>query len=176
MLVSLDCKKDFIIYCYALEHTFSSILTQKDDQDNEAPIAFMSVPLKKHELNYTQMEKHIFVLVKAMKQFGCYIFHSHSSVYVHEIVVKSILTQQEIRVNKRIVWVARIQEYELTIKPTTLLRGQGLCKLIVENKGSSSESTEITPSILLASSTDPWFSQVVYFLTYGECPPNLSYK
>ena len=103
MLVSLNFEKDFIIYCYASEHTLSSILTQKDDQANQAPIAFMSISLKKHELNYTQIEKHAFSMVKALKQFMYYILHSHSVVYVPETIVKSILTQQEVGMNKRVV-------------------------------------------------------------------------
>ncbi len=70
----------------------------------------------------------------------------------------------------------KVQEYHLTIKPTSLVRGRGLCKLIAENKESLPDSTEVTPSVLLVSETDPWFSNVTYFLTYGECPPNMSYK
>ena len=29
----------------------------------------MRIPLKKHELNYTQIEKHVFSMVKELKQF-----------------------------------------------------------------------------------------------------------
>lgn len=69
------------------------ILLQKDDAGVEAPIAFMSVPLKKDELNYSLSEKQDFACVKAMKQFGYYILHSHSIVFVPDTTVKSILTQ-----------------------------------------------------------------------------------
>lgn len=108
MLVSPNFEKDFIIYCYASKRSLSSILTQQNDEGNEAPIAFMSVPLKKHELNYTPTEKHAFTVVKALKQFRYYILHSHSIVYVPETTVKSILTQQEVGMNKRAVWVAKV--------------------------------------------------------------------
>ncbi len=50
MLVNQDFKKYFIIYHYTLEHTLFGILTMRNDQDEEAPIAFMSIPLKKYEL------------------------------------------------------------------------------------------------------------------------------
>ena len=50
-------KKNFIIYCYASEHTLSVILMQENDEGIQAPIAFMSVPLKNHELKYSQIEK-----------------------------------------------------------------------------------------------------------------------
>lgn len=93
MLVSPNFEKDFIIYCYASEHSLSSILTEPNDEGKEAPIAFMSVPLKKHELNYSPTEKHAFVVVRALKHFRYYILHSHSVVFVPETAVKSILTQ-----------------------------------------------------------------------------------
>ena len=55
MLVILDFKKDFIFYWYVSEHILSNILTQKNDEGEEAPIA--STPLKKHELKCSLIEK-----------------------------------------------------------------------------------------------------------------------
>lgn len=91
MLVSPNFEKDFIIYCYASKHSLSNILTQQDDEGSEAPIAFMSVPLRKHELNYAPTD--MFAIVKALKKFRYYILHSHSFMYVPKTIVKSILTQ-----------------------------------------------------------------------------------
>ena len=85
-------KQDFIIYCYASEHTLSAILMQENDEGIQAPIAFMSIPLKNHELKYSQIEKHAFVVVKALKNFRFYILHSHSIVFVPDTIVKSALT------------------------------------------------------------------------------------
>ncbi|XP_059068727.1 uncharacterized protein LOC131859180 [Cryptomeria japonica] len=68
-LVNPDFTKDFILYCYASEHTMSGILLQLDENGAEMPIAFMSTPLKKHELKHSPMEKHAYAVVKAMKQF-----------------------------------------------------------------------------------------------------------
>jgi hypothetical protein len=176
MLVGPNFEKDFIIYYYASEHSLSSILTQQDDEGSEAPISFMSIPLKKHELNYTPTENHVFTIVKALKQFRYYILHSHSVVYVPEIVVKSILTQQEVGMNKRAVWVAKVQEYYLTIKPTSLVKGHGLCKMIDENKDASLDKSNETPIVLLVSLTNSWFLDIAYFLSYGECPSNMNHK
>lgn len=138
-LVTPDFKKNFIIFYYASEHTMSDILTQKNDQGIESPIAFMSVPLKKNELKYSLIEKKAFSTVKAVKHFRYYILHSHYVVYVPETIVKSILTQQDVGLNKMATWVAKIQEYDIDIKKTKLVIGKDLCKLIVE-------STTIPPS------------------------------
>jgi len=121
VLIRPEFSKDFIVYCYASEHTLSAILTQQNDDHIEAPIAFMSVPLKKYELNYSMVEKHAYAVVKAVKHFRFYIFNSHSKVFVSDTSIKTIRTQQEIGVNKRASWIAKVQEYDIDIKPTKLV-------------------------------------------------------
>ena len=100
----------------------------------QAPIAFMSVPLKNHELKYSQIEKHAFTVVKALKNFWFYILHSHSVVHVLDAAVKSILTQQDVGCNARGSWIAKTPKYDIEIKPTKLVRGNTLCGAIVKNK------------------------------------------
>ena len=78
--------------------------------------------------------------------------------------------------NKRAIWVAKVQEFDLTIKPTSLVRGKGLCKLMAESKAMSSAETKETPLVLLVNLTNPWFLDIAYFLTYGECPSNMNHK
>ena len=69
VLVHLYYTKEFILYCYALAHTLSVILMQENKEGIQAPIAFMSTPLKEHELRYSQMEKHTYLVVRALKIF-----------------------------------------------------------------------------------------------------------
>ena len=85
-------KQDFIIYYYTSKHTLLVILMQDNDEGIKAPIAFMSIPLKNHELKYSYIEKHAFRVVKVLKIFWFYILHSHSIVYVLDVAVKSVLT------------------------------------------------------------------------------------
>ncbi|KAH9310331.1 hypothetical protein KI387_044736, partial [Taxus chinensis] len=33
-------------------------------------------------------------------------------------------------------WIVKVQEYDLDIRPTKLVRGKGLCQLMAENKDS----------------------------------------
>jgi hypothetical protein len=92
ILVHPDYTKEFIIYCYASEHTVSAILMQENKEGIQAPIAFMSMPLKNQELKYSQIEKHAYAVVKALKIFRFYILHSHLVIHVPDVAVKSILT------------------------------------------------------------------------------------
>ena len=78
------------------------------------------------------MEKQAFALVKAIKDFKVYILYSHIVAYVPNSVVKDILTQEGPD-GKRGKWITTILEYDLEIKPTKLIKGQGLAKLMAES-------------------------------------------
>ena len=87
------------------------------------------------------------------------------------------MTQQEIGVNKRASWIAKAQEYDLDIKPTNLVRGKGLCKEIAEGSSKDEEETKEEMSLVLfVGNFDDWFSNIAYFLTYGEYLDHLSRK
>lgn len=165
------------MYSYASEHTLSAILMQKNLEGIESPIAFMSCPLKPHEFKYSSIEKNAYVVVKAVKNFHFYILNSHTIVLVPDTSVKSILTQQEFG-TKRGNWIAKIQEYDLEIKPTKLVRGRGLCQLMAEGIPEEQELdySEDLPKVLFVSTTDEWYSNIAFFLNYGECPQHLSFK
>ena len=116
-------------------------------------------------------------MVKALKNLCFYILHSHSIVHVPDVVVKSVLTQQDIGCNARGAWVAKIQEYNLEIKPTKLIRGNFLCRAITENKTiEESEESNEKQMVLLVGLYDLWFENISYFLTYGECLEGLNAK
>ena len=78
------------------------------------------------------MEKQAFSLFKAIKDFRVYILYSHIVPYVPNSVVKDILTQESPD-GKRGKWIATILEYDIEIKPTKLIKGQGLAKLMDES-------------------------------------------
>jgi hypothetical protein len=79
------------------------------------------------------MEKQVFSLVKSIKDSRVYILHSHIIAYVPNVVIKDILTQDNPD-GRRGKWIVVILEYEIDIKPTNLIKGQGLAKLKAESK------------------------------------------
>ena len=66
-----------------------------------------------------------------MKDFRVYILHSHIIAFVPNTVVKDILNQDPD--GKRGKWIAIILEYDLEIRPTKLIKGQGLEKLMADS-------------------------------------------
>eukprot|EP00253_Pinus_taeda_P011737 PITA_11737 len=131
ILTSPQFDKDFIIFSFASEHTIAAVLLQKGDQGNEKPISFFSQVLRDAPLKYKIMEKQAYALVKAIKDFRIYILYSHVIAYVPNAIVKDILTQEGLE-GKRGKWIASILEYDIEIKPTKLIKGQGLAKLMSE--------------------------------------------
>jgi hypothetical protein len=77
------------------------------------------------------MDKQAYALVKYLKSFRIYVLHSRVIAYVPSAFVKEILIQPYID-GKRSKWIAKIFELDLEIKPTKLVKGQGLDKLLAK--------------------------------------------
>ena len=72
------------------------------------------------------------------------------------------------------MWVAKTQEYDIEIKPTELVRGNALCKAIVEKKiNRELEELGEKQLVLAVGLYDSWFENISYLLTYGGCPEGL---
>ena len=71
-------------------------------------------------------------MVKALKAFRVYVLHSRLTAYVPSASVKDILIQTNID-GRRSKWIAKILEFDLEIKPTKLIKGQGLAKLLAKS-------------------------------------------
>eukprot|EP00253_Pinus_taeda_P015200 PITA_15200 len=150
VLTSPQFDKDFIIFSFASDHTIAAVLLQKDDQGNEKPIAFFSRALRDVPLKYQIMEKKVYALVKAIKDFRIYILYSHVIAYVPNAVVKDILTQEGLE-GKRGKWIASILEYDIEIKPTKLTKGQGLAKLMSKTNFQALDINQLDNELELAT-------------------------
>jgi len=124
--------KEFLIFSFTSEHTIATVLLQKNNEAFEQPIAFFSKILRDVELKYDILEKQAYVMVKALKAFRTYVLHSKVISYVPTSSVKDILVQPDSD-RKRGQWLAKIQEFDLEVKPTKLVKGQGLAKLLAES-------------------------------------------
>ena len=136
------------------------------------------------------MEKQAYALVKSLKSFRVYVLQYATTAYVPTATVKDVLVQGDSE-GRRGKWIAKIQEYELEIKPTKLIKGQGFAKILSESncqalginmsmkRGEAQEGTSAHQEI--ESSTQkthvkyllsPWYKDIVEYLLSLRCPPN----
>jgi hypothetical protein len=177
VLISPDYSKDFMIFSFALFDRVAVVLLQNNVEGLEQPIAFFSRALRDAEIQYNIMEKQAHTLVKSLKAFRIYVMHSNIISHVLSTYMKDILIQPDID-GQRSKWIAKILEFDMEIKPTKLVKGQGLVKLLVEsnfkslgvnfiNTSSENQQAEFSNkssrgSPLLAECT--WYKYIIYFL------------
>lgn len=86
----------FILYTLAFDTFYAAVLTQNNDQDIEAPMSFFSSNLQGAELNYSEVEKQVFVVFKSIKHFRPFLLKTHTKVIVPFLVVRQLLVQKEL--------------------------------------------------------------------------------
>jgi hypothetical protein len=178
VLISPNFTKYFLIFSFSSEHTIATMLLQKNNEDHELPISLFNQSLRDVALKYNIMEKQAFSLVKSIKYFRVYILHSHIITYVPNYVVKDIMTQNSLD-GKRDKWIVVILEYDIEIKPTKIIKGHGLTKLMVESNfhaldinfiaALDEQEEQKTPKVSEAF-TSPWYTYFIFVLHHLQAP------
>jgi hypothetical protein len=83
-------------------------------------------------MRYDIMDKQAYSLVKSLKAFRIYVMHSNIFAYVPSASVKEILIHPDLD-GRRSKWIDKIMEFDLEMKPTKLVKGQGLAMLLAES-------------------------------------------
>eukprot|EP00253_Pinus_taeda_P019170 PITA_19170 len=97
--------------------------------------------------------------------------------------VKDILVQADPE-GRRGKWIAALLEYDVEIKPTKLIKGQGLAKLMAETNlqvldinliAAMSNEDEENPSVQVSEMflSSPWYADILYVLQHLSSPPGM---
>eukprot|EP00253_Pinus_taeda_P034745 PITA_34745 len=119
----------FILYTFASDRSYATILTQANQEKEEATIAFFSSNLQEAELNYSDVEKQAYAVFKAIKYFRPFLLKTHTKIIVSFLAIRNILVQKDVG-EKRANWVTALQEYDVEIKLASIVKGQGFCKML----------------------------------------------
>eukprot|EP00253_Pinus_taeda_P011960 PITA_11960 len=187
-LISPDYSREFHIFSFASNDTIATVLLQVDEEGSEHPVAIFSKTLRDAELRYDMIEKHAYALIKSLKAFRVYIHHSKVIAYVPSAVIKGVLTQPDAD-GRRAKWIAKLIEFNIKLKPTKLVRGQGLAILLAEencrtldinlmclNSENGQTEEEITAeperkqSVAENLASCDWYSAIIKFLLKLEIP------
>ena len=82
-------------------------------------------------MRYDIIEKQAYALIKSLKAFRVYILHSKIIANVPSAAIKDFLTQPDAD-GRRAKWIEKLIEFNIELKPTKLVRGQGLARLLAE--------------------------------------------
>ena len=101
-----------------------------------------------------------------------YLLHSHIIAHVPSTAVKGILTQPDPE-GRREKWIATLLEYDIEIKPTKLVKGQGLAKMMANSNCEALQinflshqvhQLDIEVEVMADFVASPWYSDIVYVL------------
>eukprot|EP00253_Pinus_taeda_P017583 PITA_17583 len=121
---------------------------------------------------------------QAIKDFRIYVLHFHIVTYVPSVVIKDILTQANPDC-KRGKWIEKLLKYDIDIKPTKLVKGQGLAKLMTQSNldcldinlnakiSEISESEEELVQINEKLLVSECYKDVAFVLQHNKAPANL---
>jgi hypothetical protein len=123
--------KYFYIFSFASNDTIAVVLLQRNDEGKEQPVAFFRKTLRDVEVKYDHIEKQAYALIKSLKAFRIYIFLAKVIAYVPSSSARDVLTQPDIdgKISK---CISKLIEFDIGIKPTKLIKGQGLEKNLAE--------------------------------------------
>ena len=95
-LRSPNFDNEFILYTFASNHSIVVVLTQKNEDEEEFLVSFMSTRLQRAELKYPTIDKQAFAIFKVVKHFRPYLLRSHTKVIVPHTAVRALLIQKEL--------------------------------------------------------------------------------
>ena len=102
--------------------------------------------------------------------------------------MKDVLVQSDVE-GKRGKWIAKIQEYDLDVKPTKLVKGLGLTKLLtesnfqalginllapVEEANEETRDNQSKTAIKYKFLCSEWYKYIVHYLCFLSCPPSVN--
>jgi hypothetical protein len=105
------------------------------------------------------------------------LIKSKTKVIVPYPTVRNLLVQKDLG-EKRANWITSLQEYDLEIKPTKIVKGKGLCKLAAESTHDKERKDELYQDqnlferevCYIPINSDQWYYEMKYYLTHGTTP------
>jgi len=139
-------------------------------------------------MKYDILEKQAYALIKALKYFRVYLLHSKIIAYVPNSAIRDILVQPD-NEGKRGKWIAKLLEYDVDIKPTKLIKGHGLAKILADSNCKAlglnyinnltketgqiySQPEDTSLQVHEKYHISNWYKDIVYLLQHLETPPD----
>ena len=114
VLIAPDFEKPFSLFVDASDVAVGSMLSQKDVQGIEHPVAYFSKKLDKHQRRYSTIEKEALALLLALKHFEVYVGSGLHTLQVYTDHNPLVFVGKFRNNNRRLTgWHLCLQEYDL---------------------------------------------------------------
>eukprot|EP00253_Pinus_taeda_P013364 PITA_13364 len=121
------------------------------------------------------VEKQAYAVFKEIKYFRPFLLKTHTKIIVPFPAVRNLLVQKDVG-EKRANWVTTLQEYDIEIKPTNIVKGQGFCKMMAEaSRISENPSTKVQMCEVSLNDAESLYADIIYYLRNGYAPSHLDH-
>ena len=110
--------KPFILMTDASGYAIGAVLGQQDGDEKDHVIAYASRALKKHEKNYSTIEKEALAIVFAVTHFRQYLLGHKIILYTDHNPLKWLMNHRDVA-SKLIRWVMCLQQFDIEIRYRT---------------------------------------------------------
>ena len=169
-----DWSKPFEIMCDASDYAMGAVLGQKEARASYV-IQYASMTLNDAQRNYSTTEKEMLAVVFALEKFRQYLLGTKVIVYTDHAALRFLLTKKEAK-PRLIRWILLLSEFDIEIKDkkgAENLVADHLSRIVPAERTPQSQIQTNFPgeSLLRLSTVEPWYADLVNFLTTNEFPP-----
>jgi hypothetical protein len=159
--------------CNASNYAVGAVLGQTKDKKHHA-IAYASKTLNGAQLNYAITEKELLAMVFAIDKFRSFLVGAKVIVFTDHTALKYPLTKKDAK-PRLIRWILLLQEFNIEIKDKSGVENtvaDHLSRLHLEHDSSLPMNEFLSHDTLLkVDRSDPWYADIVNFMTSGYVPP-----
>jgi hypothetical protein len=169
--------KDYILYLAASTSTIAMVLVQKDSNDEEHVIYYLSKSLSGPELRYSHVEKLALAAFIAVQRFRHYILLCTTTVIEDSNPMYHVLTCQVLG-GKYSKWIVILQEFDLEFTKVktkkSLVFSELICAFPRADENIEPRDSLPDESLFLISTSDPWYGDILLYLQTQRFQPNIS--
>ncbi|KAH8255070.1 hypothetical protein KR038_004190, partial [Drosophila bunnanda] len=115
VLVHADFQRHFYIQCDASHVGVGAVLFQKNEEDQEQPIAFFSAKMNRHQVNYTVTEKECLASLLAIYKFRPYVEGMPFTCITDHASLKWLMSMKDLS-GRLAKWSLQLQGFNFRIE------------------------------------------------------------